>query len=256
MKHDKTGGRTPGSLLSEQHSIPLSIALHLVPGLLLVAVYYFLGIRAAAAAGYPSLFGFFLACVVVLVPWELGLILIAGRQTSGKLSLDAALEYREKLPRFKLLLFVFLIFSWALAVVVLLSFLDVAIQEALFAWVPDGFQLYGFTPDKYGPTLFNIATVVNLFSFGICFPLIEELYFRGFLLPRMKSFGRAAPFANAVLFVLYHFWTPWQFVSRLIFVTPMIWLVWKKRSIEIGIWAHCFMNSFGIVLTYLSLMGG
>lgn len=255
MERDNTKEWEDERGLNGQHGVALSILLHILPGALIVLVYFFVGIPAAAAAGYPTLFGFFLACMVVLVPWELGLLLFLGKKRNGSFSLDGVVGFTERIPKPKLFLFVFILFTWALAVVVLLSSIDATLRGTLFAWVPVTFELDGFTPFKYSLTLFNIATFLNLFSFGIAFPLIEELYFRGFLLPRMRSFGKAAPFANSVLFVLYHLWTPWQFVTRVLFVTPMIWLVWRKRSIEIGIWTHCFMNSFGIILTYVTLMG-
>ncbi|MFD1537220.1 CPBP family glutamic-type intramembrane protease [Nonomuraea guangzhouensis] len=34
---------------------------------------------------------------------------------------------------------------------------------------------------------------------GLAFPIIEELYFRGFLLPRLSRLGRWAPVVNAAV---------------------------------------------------------
>ena len=251
-----TQSEISGSGLEGQHSVAVSVLLHLLPGALIVAAFIFIGIPASKAAGYPTLFGFFIACLLVLIPWELGLILYLGKKRNGRLSLSGVIGYTGRTSFPMLILFVFLLFTWAFLVVVLLGSIDSYLRATAFAWVPVWFDLTGFSPVKYSPLLFSFATLVNLISFGITLPLIEELYFRGFLLPRMKSFGKAAPFANALLFCLYHMWTPWQALTRFLFVTPMVWLVWKRRSIDIGIWAHCFMNSFGIVLTYVTLMGG
>ena len=44
-------------------------------------------------------------------------------------------------------------------------------------------------------TLFLIVT-------GIAFPLVEELYFRGFLMPRISRFKAWAPVISALLFAL------------------------------------------------------
>jgi hypothetical protein len=57
---------------TEQHSIPLSIALHLLPGVLVVAFYILVGVPVAGTLGYPSMWGLLLAVVFVLVPFELG----------------------------------------------------------------------------------------------------------------------------------------------------------------------------------------
>jgi len=245
-----------GSGLEGQHSIALSILLHLLPGALIVAAFIFIGIPASRAAGYPTLFGFFIACLLVLVPWELGIILYLGKKKNGRLSLSGVLGNIGRTSFPMLILFVFLLFTWAFLVVVFLGSIDTYLRESAFAWVPVWFDMTGFSPIRYSRELFSFVTLVNLLFFGIALPLIEELYFRGFLLPRMRSFGKAAPFVNAMLFCLYHMWTPWQAVTRFLFVAPMVWLVWRRRSIDIGIWTHCFANSFGIVLTYITLMGG
>ena len=59
--------------------------------------------------------------------------------------------------------------------------------------------------------------IVTLCAFfvlnGVIGPVVEELYFRGFLLPRMERLGRWAPLVNATLFSIYHFWSPWQIGS-------------------------------------------
>jgi membrane protease YdiL (CAAX protease family) len=77
--------------------------------------------------------------------------------------------------------------------------------------------------------------------------VVEELYFRGFLLPRLSRFGLWAPVINGVLFTLYHFFSPWAFVERVIMVIPMAWLVQRKRNIYITIIAHLLLNTLGIL---------
>ena len=51
---------------------------------------------------------------------------------------------------------------------------------------------------------------------GIIGPTVEELYFRGPLLPRIDRLGAWAPVLNSGLFALYHFWSPWQLPVRLL----------------------------------------
>jgi AcrR family transcriptional regulator len=45
--------------------------------------------------------------------------------------------------------------------------------------------------------------------------VVEELYFRGYLLPRISRFGGWAPVINCCLFALYHFWQPFNLPSLL-----------------------------------------
>ena len=241
-------------LLLDDHPAAVTIVLHLLPGALIAAAYVWIGLPISEAVGYPSLFGFLVAGVIVLLPWELGLLFYLGRQRNRKWSLDGVVLFRNRIPKLRLFINVLGLCVWAFAVAIGLSFIDTFLLGRFFSWVPDRLQLNGFNPTDHSITFFKIATVFNLLVFGIAAPLIEELYFRGFLLPRMSGMGRSAPIVNSVLFVLYHFWTPWMAVTRILFVVPMVWLVWKKQAIEVSIWTHCALNSIGIVLTYGLLM--
>lgn len=74
------------------------------------------------------------------------------------------------------------------------------------------------------------------------FAWLEELYFRGYLLPRISRYGRWAPVVNTALFSLYHLWTPWQNVARIVGFLPIAWSAWHFRSIQASILAHVTIN--------------
>src|SRR5207248_6882977 len=78
-------------------------------------------------------------------------------------------------------------------------------------------------------------------------PWAEELYFRGYLLPRMGALGRWAPLVNTALFSLYHVWLPWEFFSRVVALLPAIYVVWWKRDLRVSIWVHMLLNSTGSI---------
>jgi membrane protease YdiL (CAAX protease family) len=78
--------------------------------------------------------------------------------------------------------------------------------------------------------------------------VVEELYFRGYLLPRISRFGAWAPLINMVLFSLYHFFTPWQNLGRIVGLLPMVYTVWWKRSIYVSIAVHVLGNVSVMVL--------
>jgi CAAX protease family protein len=93
---------------------------------------------------------------------------------------------------------------------------------------------------------------------GLSFPIIEELYFRGFLMPRLSHLGRWAPVLSAVLFSLYHLWSPWVFLSRIIFFSPGVWLVWRKQDLRLSIGMHAgttfLLQTLGTLALLLNLM--
>jgi CAAX protease family protein len=79
-------------------------------------------------------------------------------------------------------------------------------------------------------------------------PIVEELYFRGFLLPRMERFGRWAPLLNVSLFSIYHFWSPWQVVARVLAIAPTVYAVHRTRNVYVGMAVHCTLNTLGVLL--------
>jgi hypothetical protein len=87
---------------------------------------------------------------------------------------------------------------------------------------------------------------------GIAAPVVEELYFRGFLLPRLPVSARWAPLLNVGLFSLYHFFSPWQIVTRIVALTPMAYTVARQKNLMLGVWVHALLNTLG-VLSLLAL---
>ena len=110
-------GGLVGRMLDERHTIFLSVALHLVPGVLIVAAYVLLGVPVAEALGYPPVFGFLVVVPCVLVPVELGLLLYLGWKRNGRPSLEGVVLYRNRpLRRRVLAVFVAALLLWSFAV--------------------------------------------------------------------------------------------------------------------------------------------
>jgi len=56
--------------------------------------------------------------------------------------------------------------------------------------------------------------------------------FRGYLPPRMPvRLSRPAPVAHAVLFALYHVWTLWLTLTRILAILPLIYITLRTRSV-------------------------
>ena len=90
--------------------------------------------------------------------------------------------------------------------------IEPAVIDSLFGWLPDWF-VRPIDPDRvgdYSREAWLVTLAAYLVLNGFVGPIVEELYFRGYLLPRMEWMGRWAPLVNVSLFSLYHFWSPWQ----------------------------------------------
>ena len=126
--------------------------------------------------------------------------------------------------------------NWALAAIVLLLGLSLSMAMAplngLLATVS------GFVPPAWWPPASNPTVAVNsvadafpdvnltgnalfvsvYFVIGLVFNIFgEEIYYRGYLLPKMRGvFGRADWVANGLLFTLKHIYQRWMFPGLLV----------------------------------------
>ncbi|MHC4434026.1 MAG: lysostaphin resistance A-like protein [Planctomycetota bacterium] len=132
---------------------------------------------------------------------------------------------------------------------VLLSFIsqpvDRFVFKSFFEWLPRWFRLDPGDSDRYSQTILLLLWGFYFIA-NIAGAYVEELYFRGFLLPRISQLGSWAPLLNAVLFSAYHFFTPSENISRILALLPMVCAVWWKKNIRIRIILHCGGNAVGM----------
>jgi membrane protease YdiL (CAAX protease family) len=230
----------------EQHSLQRSIVLHLLPG---AALFGF--VIVAAAVGVPAILALLVGIALVIVPLELGYLLYEGRRQSGRWSVWPVVDYRESMPARRIALWTVPLVAWFIVMLFLsVAVFDERIADGPFSWYPESVREFAsFEGDNTHATwilvvVFAAAFVIN----GILGPVVEELYFRGHLLPRIDRFGRGAPLLNAVLFSLYHFWTPWQNVGRILGLIPWIYTVWRKRSLALSMAVHISVNCIFLLL--------
>jgi uncharacterized protein len=232
----------------EQHSLATTLLLHLLPGSLAVVAYVLLA-GPVNTLGFPPLAALLLAIAFVIVPFELGLLLIVGSRRNGTTSLEGVVLYRDPVSRQTWLWLVPVLLVAAVVASGLLAAVEPAIQAAFFAWLPDWFlapvDLAAVSSYSMSSWMITLGAYFTLNAF--IGPAVEELYFRGYLLPRIERFGRWAPLLNTVLFSLYHFWSPWQFLSRIAASAPFVYAVWWKRSVYLGMVVHVLLNLLGVI---------
>jgi uncharacterized protein len=242
-----------------QHPLPLSILLHLFPGAALTA-FIVLAAPTVVTLGFPVVFALFAGIGLVIVPLELGYLFLHAKRTTGTWSLAGTVDYRRRLPRKQLVRWTAGLTVWFMVFLALsTALLDEWLAETFFAWMPESILQFSRVGEAGEPvatwalvTLLVVAFVFN----GVVGPVVEELYFRGHLLPRLERFGRGAPVLNTVLFLLYHFWTPWQVPARVVGLLPMTWLVWRERSIQLGIATHVTINLLFLTAFVLAFVAG
>jgi membrane protease YdiL (CAAX protease family) len=238
----------------EQLSLSRLLVLFLLPGALVTAAYVALA-PFVETAGLPPIAALLIAIVVVLIPIELGVLLRAGQGREG--GIRSVVPYRRPMPLTAWLWLVpFLVIAAFLGFGISMAF-EPAVIDALFGWLPDWFvrpidvdRIDDYSREAWLITI-GAYFVVNAFL-G---PIVEELYFRGYLLPRMEWMGRWAPLVNVSLFSLYHFWSPWQIVGRILGFGPTVYAVRWKENVYLGMVVHCTLNTLGVLLISSLILG-
>jgi len=231
----------------EQHTVAQTLLLHLVPGATLTIAFTLLG-PWMKANHLPPMLAILLPILFVLIPLELGVLYYLGYRRNGRLSLEGIVLYRERLPIKEYFIFPLLLLVWFILSFAALANLDEAILKSMFFWLPDWFNLSLFNPTEYSQSVLKVTFLLTLTLNGIAGPLVEELYFRGYLLPRMEWMKGWGPLVDAVLFSIYHFFSPWQNLTRIAALIPMLYIVGWKKNIYVSMLAHCLKNTISTLL--------
>ncbi len=227
-----------------RHSIAKSIFLHLLPGIPLVAGYAILA-AVLTSRGYPNILALILTTVFIEVPVIWWLLARFGREESGgRVNWRLLFPWRKKVPIWQAVVIGAPLILFSVAIIGGVgSAVDPAIRETLFGWVPDWFVL---SPDMEAfmsmPRGVLIATwLLTLFGLTILGGVTQEVYFRGYLLPRMNHHGPWAPALNALLFAIFHLTSPWSWPTFFVMVLPWAYIVRWKRSLQLGVIIHVGM---------------
>ena len=229
---------------SEQHPLPLSIVLHLLPGILTGIVFFALA-PFAQKMNFPPFVAHAFADLVILLPVMYGILFYQGFRKNGRPSLDGVILFRERIPRWQYFVYVPIVVV-ASVIFLLLSPVSDAIREGLFSWWPAMYEL-SLDLSSYPRSTAIISLVINFLMICLAAPITEEIYFRGYLLPRLSRFGFWAVPIHTALFGLFHTWTPWMAVTRTIGIIPFAYIVQRTKNIYIGIIAHVLFNLVDLI---------
>ena len=218
--------------------------LQFLPGMASVPVYAVLAWW-LAGQGLPNIFALMLTIMFVETPLSwLIMIRHVSAENNGNFSMAAAFPWMKKNPWWLYLVIGLpLILISAAMVAAIGPKIDAQIIPLLFAWVPDWFTMLP-DPDVFTSMprhLMLLMWATMLIGMILMGGITQELYSRGFLLPRMQSMGRVAPLYNALLFAVFHFIAPWAWPTFFLMVIPWAYLVWWRRSTKIGLFIHVGM---------------
>lgn len=252
------------SELIKHHSALKSVLLHLIPGIpILLGIFLFALPVFATSLGIATelrtLVGLILSVFFMLIPIQIVILYYEGRKLNNKISLKGIIGYTEKssIKEYAIFIPILLVFNIIMFVIIAPPVNDFMV-ETLFWWYPQEFNFQNVIADPvvlagYKGVYFGL--ILYIIGLGILGPLVEELYFRGYLLPRMEGYAKKwAPVIHVVLFSLYHFFSPWENPIRIIGMLPLYYVVWKKKDIRFGIVTHVILNTFGGIMMLIFVL--
>lgn len=108
-----------------------------------------------------------------------------------------------------------------------------------------------------GMTITGLGWVAVVYLFGWFFNIFgEELWFRGYILPRQeKAFSNRAWVANGLMFTLNHIWQPWNLLLILPGALVGAFVVQRRKNTWILIIFHGLANAILLILIILNAFG-
>lgn len=248
---------TPGATQLGQLSARDAALLQLAPGVVSLFVF---GIVAWMYGGWglPSIMALGTSILIADVPvsWWI-MVRLVRRETGGRFSLKDAFPWRKSIPWWQYLVIGVPVVLLSIAIIFAGVGVGEEIREALFGWVPDWFVI-GVDPEMFaGMSRGALIAMLFLSIFAMTGlgGVTQELYSRGFLLPRTAHLGSKAPALNALWFALVHTASPWGWPGFFLLALPWAYLVWWKRSIKIGLFAHIGMLALQSTMLTLIVLG-
>ena len=248
------GGKAMPASEFPQHSLLQSLLLHVLPGALTTAA--FLALKPLLdGSGAPPLLAFLLAVLLIDLPVLLVVMLYEGKKLNGRFSLEGVVLYRVKVS-WKTFALVF-VGAFVVIYVLMMALIPVSglFSKALFSWLPDWmFMEKESQYQAYTKGALLVSFVLQLVLTGVALPWAEELYFRGYLLPRLSRYDKWAPLLGGLFFGLYHAWQLFTFPTVWLLGTALGYVAWWKRDIRIPISLHVFANALVRVMTLIGVL--
>ena len=226
----------------ERYSLRKTLFLHLAPGVLFTLV-FLLAAWLMNRAGGSTYLALILCIPLVLVPCEVGVLVVERRRICWNWRSIIAPRANPRVSILDILLSVAAIYAIAQAAGALAIPSRTAILRAMAHWLPP-WAVLDRLPEGISPS----ALWLGLFLSGLVAPIVEELYFRAFLMPRIPVPGRWAPAVNAALHSIYHFYAPWNYFMFFLAFLPLAYYVRLRGNLLPAMITHSLFNSVGIII--------
>jgi membrane protease YdiL (CAAX protease family) len=242
-----------------------TVAFWAIPAALLYIAHYVLVPAFVEQTGRPYLTGYLIAYVATMLFFLIAAL--AAYRLEGNPVQRAAFRLRYRLGPMARQDW---LASLGLLVFIIISYFGLGFSAGWLAQWP-AFAPHPVFPPEFGPggaaarapgTLMGTAItgqpwVAVVFLFGWIFNILgEELWFRGYILPRQeRAFAGRAWLANGLMFTLNHVWQPWNLLLILPGALLGAFVVQRRRNTWILIIAHGLANASLLIVVILNAAG-
>lgn len=238
---------------NDQLTFSKQLIYHFYIGIIITLFYVLVGPH-IVGRGYPGLTPLLMAELFILVPIGLFHLGRIESKLGGSWRLNRTVFLRKPMAWGQYIIWSLLGILACLIIYIPLYPLGILLREKLFNWLPEWYFNPGFgvADADLLAKMFLAGIVID----GLIAPVIEELFFRGYLLPRMAYLKHWAPIVNGTLFGLYHLWQPHNLPAIIGVGIVLSYVVWRKQNVWLGVFIHCTLNIVGAISGYLAASGG
>ncbi len=173
-------------------------------------------------------------------------ILKKAKRQSGESVIGLALRSKW----YEYIIYPLLAIALAVAIISLVPISNV-LENQLEPLLPEWF-LQPWRGGTSDPSIVLFLLIFALLVDGFIHPIVEEYYFRGFLLKKLSHYGWFAPVLSALFFSLFHLWQPQNIPIIFLSSLPWMFIVWWKKDLLMSIVIHCLANSIGAIVAIIS----
>jgi CAAX protease family protein len=225
----------------ERYSLRKTVFLHLAPGVPCTLAFLPAARLVTRAGG--STYLALLLCVPLLLVCEVGILIVERKRINWSWRSIIVPRGSRGVLILDILLSVAAIYALAEVASALAIPSRTAILGAMADWLPP-WAVFGGIPAGISPYTLWLGLVLS----GLAASIVEELYYRAFLLPRIPVSGRWAPAVNAALHSICHFYTPWNYLVFFLAFLPLAYYVRLRGNLLPAIITHCLFNSVGVIV--------
>jgi len=240
-------------LSTDQLTLRQLIWYHFYMGILITACYIPIS-KIFSAAGFPGFTSLLIVELFILTPVGLAHLYNKGYQLLGKYSLKNVIVYTQRLSLWEYVKWSLIGITACFLIYIPMYPIGIFMKEQVFFWLPSWYFDPSFGTIDVGTI--SMILLSGIVIDGLIAPTIEELFFRGYLLPRMASLRHWAPIVNGALFGLYHFWQPHNYFAIIGLGIVLSYIVQRKQNVYLGIIIHCSLNILGAIGAYLAFTNG